>query len=154
MTEATNETLYRRLIGKTITFKKAIEDAEEYAEPGMRASIVDIQQDMRHAHCVPAEQIWTITFSFAGFDDINKPFETANYYDKNGNPCLTAREAGQYKEVDTYYLPGPDGWSDYFSSAEEDPGLTLADEYRSAGHSLPYIAWLEQEIMRLRGAQG
>lgn len=86
--------------GKDVEFLPKIEDYEWYAEGGMRATIVGfvVQDDD------PTDTVIKVQVSFAKFDDYNRRFESANYYDKNGNPCLNAREANMYHVEDWCYM--------------------------------------------------
>jgi hypothetical protein len=98
----------RDLIGRQIVFKDAIHDHEVYTEPHMKATVVSVaKQD---------EDLFKITVNYSLFEEHNKTFESSNYYDKNGTPRLTAREAGFYNVCETIYFDSPDAdpWEKYF----------------------------------------
>lgn len=86
------------IAGKTVEFTDAISNWESYAESGMRAIIVKWQFDEHH------EAVHKLWFNFEPFEEENHKRQNANYYDENGNACLTAVEAGYYNKVDDYYI--------------------------------------------------
>ena len=92
--------------GKVIvaTFGERIEDFEVYPENGMKARIEACRRT--GDGCV------MMVFDYTEFDRHNAALESANYYDKMGVPCLTARQAGMYSAT---------GDPIYFE-ADEDPG--------------------------------
>lgn len=93
--------------GRTVQFTDAAEDLECYAEIGMKAVLLEARQDH--------PEVWVLFLDYAPFDAHNLPLEQSNYYDKNHNPCLTAREAGFYKARDTIYLSDPSSWDHYLT---------------------------------------
>lgn len=147
------------LFGRVVEFGREIEDCENYGEPGMRARIaaIDIEHD-----------VFVVTFDFTEFAEHNRPLEQANYYDKNGVACLTARQAGYYADLDTYYLPEPEIWQPgYFRVIEDEGRLALLEAYalemrasgaatEDAGAESPtrisYTVWLENRLIALRAA--
>lgn len=132
----------KSLIGKTVILRDEIEECENYLEPGMRARIKDIRNSN--------DGVWVFTFDCSGFEAVNAPFETSNWYDDKGVARLTAREAGKYEPVDRYFLPGPEGWSQYFEVEAEDPVLArvLAAFEARPEQGQGYVAWLEAELVR------
>ena len=99
--------------GKTVQFTATAEDLECYAENGMKAILteaVEIDPD-----------VWKVQLKFDAFDEHNLSRESSNYYDKNGNPCLTAREAGFYNPLDWTYLPEPSKWDLYLTVIDDAP---------------------------------
>lgn len=69
---------------------------ENYLEPGMLARVVGMRHD--------GDDVLIADLVLTEFDDYNKQFETNHYYDKNGVPCLTARESGNFSETLALYL--------------------------------------------------
>jgi len=127
-----------------VEFGPRIEDAEAYPEPGMRAMAKRYSQN--------EPDVCRVMFDFAPFDDHNKAFEKANYYDHFGEPTLTAREAGQYKPEDDVYLTPTDEMSPWFSVLPT-ASLALFTEYlkaKESGAALPYVGWLEAQVLVLR----
>jgi hypothetical protein len=130
-------------VGKVVEILPGIEDQEaDYLEPGMLMRITRI--DLRQ------EDLTVVHYDVSEFEDRNRPLETANYYDKNQVPCLTAREAGYFKPQDTIYLPGIESYGQFFKPVDPDGSTKLAEAYAARDDkSLTYVAWCEQEILRL-----
>lgn len=136
---------FDHLIGRVVQFNQGILDAEDYAEPGMRARIVAI---------TPKNGCYKFRFDFAAFDAYNRHLETANFYDKDGDPCLTARESGHYEDMSDYYLNAPETWPDWFCVIEDEAGpqQLLADYFRSRKNGQTYTMWLEQQLLAMKTA--
>lgn len=64
------------------------EDA--YLDTGMKANLIGISLDNTY----DGEEMYRLLFEWKEFSEYNKSKERADYYDKNGVPCLTASEAG------------------------------------------------------------
>jgi hypothetical protein len=124
-----------------IRFTQGAEDFEGYAELHMRARVVSIEER--------SDSVCILTVDFGEFDEHNRQFESSNYFDKSGNACLTAREAGDYKPVDTLYLP-LDG-DIYGFEVEDGLGVALYARYLAAKSSLSYVQWLEAELSAAPG---
>lgn len=120
-----------------VEFKPKIEDLESYPEGSMRGTIVLATE--HH------DEIVKITFDYTKYDAHNAPLEKQNYYDKNGVPNLTAREAGQYKPVEVLYFMETDLVEDYFSEVKND----VYDQYQASGSKLSYVQWLEEAVKEL-----
>ena len=110
-------------IGKIVEFGPNIEDMETYAEAKMRARITKIEPMYTDSPNV-WEHVYKVHVDYSEFEEENAPFETSDYYDKDGRPRLTAREAGFYHVQDTIYMPSPEwedakmgckGWINYFT---------------------------------------
>ena len=145
-----NPDLYYRYLNSIITFKKGCEDLESYCEAGMKAKITGIVLERMEEK--EADLVYKITLDYSQFDDYNKNFETANYYDNNGNPTLTAREAGFYHIQDTLYL-GSDNiwpWSNYFDVEHDSTSNRMFERYsrRTMDTDLTYLKWLETQLSK------
>lgn len=128
-----------------VTFRKGIEDKDDYAEPGMRARLIDCG--------VVRDDVVVFTFDFGEFDADNKAFEKANYYDAKGVACLTPREANAYKPIDTIYFDLDEEVDGLFAIGS-DAELALFAEYVSAtARGVTYVEWLTSEVLRLRGTE-
>jgi hypothetical protein len=128
-----------------VTCKKPIEDNECYAEGGMRAVLVQASAD--------GHDISRITLDFEPYDEFNKSFETANYFDKNRNATLTAREHGSYKHREVYYFESNSKASDIFEPIEEAQYQLMSEYLSTATGGQSYVSWLEQQVIQLRGAK-
>lgn len=134
----------RRALGLTqvVRLKPEIEACENYLEAGMRARIVNVREQQ--------DDVFVVTFDQGEFEKVNKPFESSNYFDEKGVARLNAREAGQYKPVDDYFLPGPSGWDAYFEVEAPTPAAAkiaaafAGREDKDRG----YVSWLEDELAR------
>ncbi|HHJ3076618.1 TPA: hypothetical protein ACPVZG_000408 [Vibrio parahaemolyticus] len=65
-----------------------------FLEPNMRARLVDMELDEKSETNGQEDLTYKFTLDFSEFYTFNKPLAQANYFDKTGNPCLTAEEAG------------------------------------------------------------
>lgn len=127
-----------------VTFLADIGDKESYAEPNMRARLVGVRHDKR-------DEVLMLTFDFEEFSAFNKAFEIANYYDKAGNPTLTASEAGCYKPQDEIYFDTDEPLARLFEVLPDESEV-LFNEFKAAGTGQPYIAWLESLVLKARSA--
>ncbi len=121
-------------IHPVIEFKKGIEDIEGYAEPGIRARVNGAE--------IKCDELADFSLDFCEFDEFNKSFETANYYDKDGVSRLTARQAGYYAPQDSYAFDLK-GNADLYFEVVEDTSLKLYERYKKSGTDESYVQWLE-----------
>lgn len=91
------------LKGKVVEFTRGIEDWECYADQFMRARVTGYRYNP-HNDTEPSEIIHELFFDFSEFEEHNLKYEQNNYWDKNGNATLTAREAGYYKPQESIYF--------------------------------------------------
>ncbi len=123
-------------IHPVIEFKKGIvEEFEQYAETGMRARVNGVV--LKHNY-----ELAYFSVDFNEFEAFNQLFETANYYDKDGNTGLTARQAGRYTSQDSYAFDLKNTVDLYFEVVE-DTSLKLYDRYKKSGATESYVQWLE-----------
>lgn len=126
------------LVGKDIEFLSAVEKYADEFDAGMRATVTGIAPDGDH---------YQIQLTLAKFEDYNRPFETPTYFDSDGKPTLTVREAGYYRMENYLYVE--DNWRDCVKLLD-DTSAGLFDLYlidRAAGSDLTYIAWLETLVL-------
>ena len=123
-----------------IEFTKGVEDLEGYAEPGMRAHVVD--------YLPTRDDVVEVRVNYQIFEEFNRGLEKPNYYDKNSKPTLTAREAGYYNVTETYYVMATDDPTTYFSVI--DPNLGLLQEWQNTDRQKGYVAFLEEQVAALR----
>lgn len=127
-----------------VAFKPEIENFETYAEPNMRCTI-------SKAELMGSDpSIVKVVFNYEKFDEFNKQFESANYYDKNREPCLTAREAKMYKVSEENYFDAETPVSEIFEFLDSN-SILLYSEYLAlnAASELSYVAWLELKVKML-----
>lgn len=122
-----------------VVFKKGVIEKEDYAEPGMRARVLS-------ATAPDGDDVLEIMFDFGEFEDFNRPLEVANYYDKDGKPSQTAREAGFYKPQDRYFYGLNDPLAD---ELEVVPTASLAmfEEFKALNSTDSYVEWLEKQVL-------
>ena len=120
-----------------ITFTAECEAMEGYPEAGMKARVLAVTAEDRDIYRVKAD--------FQSFDEHNKAFESANYYDKNGIATLTARQVGFYKPVDDFYLT-PDEGPEYFA-IDDAKSVELFERFNKSGYTGTYIQWLEEQLV-------
>ena len=85
----------------------SVDDLESYIEIGMRAEITGGREN--------GNDVLMFNLDYSKFSKFNESFEIANYYDANGVPCLTARQAGHYKDQDTLHLMATDRLESIFA---------------------------------------
>lgn len=122
-----------------VTFRPGVADKEGYLEAGMRgrfASVGPVRDDMFKVHVDLAE-----------FDEFNRQFESATYYDKDRVPCLTAREAGFYKGAKETFYVSLDEDVDLSCCVEAPERLQLFAMYKAAGVKMSYVQWLEDRVL-------
>lgn len=143
MTEDTKNT-FDHLIGRAVEFGSKIEECESYLEPGMWGRILSITYT--------GDECYRFKIKIDEFDPHNIPLETTNYYDKDGKPTLSARQAGHYQAEDDYYLPNPEDWDEYFVilAEGEDFSALLAEYIADPGTSRSYTHWLERKVLELK----
>lgn len=117
-------------------------ELEAYAEPKMRAHLiaVDLQRD----------DVAVLKVDYSAFDDFNKAFEQANYYDAQGNPTLTAREAGEYAPQEDLYVMASDDLQVQMLAILPSDSQALIEEFKGSGHA-NYVRWLEEQLAAARG---
>lgn len=142
-------------IHPVVEFLSEIEHQEGYAEKGMRGRLISAGEDFGMV---------VLTVDVGEFADFNRSLESANHYDKDGVPRLTAREAGMYPESghERVYLASDQasGIDESFDESFDEvfrvldaEALALYQEYQRLGSELSYIAWLEQQVLKLRGGR-
>jgi hypothetical protein len=144
MTDAT-KTSFDHLVGRVVEFGAGIDECESYIEVGMWGRILRITDC--HDDC------YKFYIKLDEFDEHNIPLETSNYYDKQGQARLTAREAGHYEPEDSIYLPEPAQWDKYFviKAEGEDVSALLAEYIANPGEARSYTHWLELKVLALKG---
>lgn len=124
----------------TVEFVHGIEDLECYPEKGMRATIISIADDRDH-------DVMKMRVSYEKFDEFNKAFESHNYFDRAGQPVLTAREANYYTVEETIYVMASDDINKYMQILSES-STALYDAYRLEAPSISYTLWLENLVQQ------
>lgn len=118
-----------------VEFLASVEALEGYAEPHMRATIVDAEDY--------GDSTVRIKLSYAKYDEYNRQFESANYFDRNQNPVWTAREAGHYNVDDHIFVMDTDKFDTLFKELKD---TRLFDQYTAACTGESYVAWLEGQL--------
>lgn len=120
-------------VGKNIEFLAGVDNLEDYAEPNMRARVIG-WSDMGDG-CI------VVSLDYSDFDEYNKKFESRNYFDRNGTPCLSAREAGYYKVKDHIFMEA--STVDDIIRCIDDRYTKLHRLYKSSVFDGNYSDWLE-----------
>lgn len=120
--------------------KGAADYVEAYPEGGMRATILDIHVD--------EPDVLFLRVSYAAFDEYNKAYESSNFYDKDGQPTLTAREANCYTLNENLYVMGADRINRLFTLM----GVTVSklhEQYKAecGDKGITYVQWLEAKVL-------
>ncbi len=81
-----------------VKFLSGIEDQETCIDRGMYGRIINV----RHEH----DDVYVMYIDLSDFEGHNDSVAQHNYYDSDGNPTKTAKEAGQYPEngIETFYV--------------------------------------------------
>lgn len=124
-----------------IEFGKEAPDFEVFAEAGMRAHLKDVVYRA-------ADEV-IIEVDYSAFEEYNKSFEVADYYDKNRQPTLTPREAGVYTGDDSFYVAANQELDEIFTVLSDDQSA-LVKEF-VASDSTSYVRWLEEQLIAARG---
>ena len=135
----------QHLIGKTVKFLNKIEEMEVNADPNQRARILSITGEDLDSED-KCEHVYIVTFDYSEFEEYNKKFASANFYDKNENPTLTAHEAGVYTQHEKAYFGSPDIWpfEDYFALLD-DRTSALIEKFKQSDET-DYVTWLENQV--------
>ena len=120
-----------------ITFMPDCENLESYPEAGMKARVLEVIPD--------DDDIYRVKVDFEPFAEHNKAFESANYFDKNGKPTLTAHQAGYYKPVDVFYLTPNEGPE--YLTIDDAKGVELFERFSKSGYPGTHIQWLEEQLV-------
>ena len=120
-----------------VEFTAGVKNFEWCIEPQMRATVTSVRFDARI-------EMWCVELDLEGFQDYNEDFMSHQYYDANGTPCLSAKEAGQWPKTETLFVY----WRD---SAVEDYFTTVSDNgvyklYLEEETTLTYVQWMEQRL--------
>lgn len=132
------------LVGKTITILPNIVMGEpDYIEVGMKAKILAIND--------ADAEVTILKIDLEPFDEVNRPLETACYYDANQNPRLTAREAGCYSPQMEIYA-GPLSEIEEWVKIDHDGAVRdlLKDFEATRQGEETYLAWLERQVLVIR----
>ena len=122
-----------------VTFRKGVEEGEGYLEAGMRGRITGSRTS--------GDGVFSLTVDLNEFGEFNTAFETANYYNNQGMPVLTAREAGFYPK---------DGIDQLYVSENLDPYLEVLSDNQTELHQRylsarkpneTYVEWLERALL-------
>lgn len=126
-----------------IRFTKQVDECEAYAEEGMLARLEKFGK---------LDQDGSLSFyvNFAGLEDANKSLESSTYYDKNGQPTLTAREAGYYHDIESYWAGNVTELDKLFTVV--DPSMQmLLDAYNDEkNEGETYQDWLISQALPMK----
>jgi len=132
------------LIGKIITITPITVQAEpDYIEAGMKARVLSVNDS--------DPEVTILTIDVGSFSEFNQALETSNYYDAKGVPCLTAREAGHYRDHMDIYV-GPMSEIEEWIKLDTDNAVAslMEDFSRTRDGDEPYLAWLERNLIAAR----
>ena len=127
----------------SVEFKKLIDNLEGYAESGMRSWITNVALQ---------NNIIIVSFSYVAYEKHNQPYESSNWFNKYGNPILTARQANMYNVVENYYFELADNPNDYFTHINTNTQSKLQDKFNATRFpEETYVAWLERQVIAALG---
>jgi len=117
-----------------------VDELESYAEAGMRARIERVERGQ--------DDVIRLHLDYTEFEAYNQAFESANYFDKDGQATLTARQAGHYKPQDVVYVSASCLLGDLFVF-ETGPGHALFQRWMEQGEGRSYMKFLEDQLFQL-----
>jgi len=123
-----------------ITFTDACEELEGYADPGMKAIVISAFEQAD-------EEGLQIVVDYEPFDAHNQAIELPNYFDKAGNPTLTARQANFYRPQENYFLDLSGKGEAMFTIDGADRRELFARYEAQTGRKIQYITWLEDQVL-------
>lgn len=129
--------------GLVIEFGEGVEDIDAYPETNMRARLLGVE--------IRPDDIAILKVDYSLFDEFNKSFESANYWDNFGTPRLTAREAGYYKAQEDIAVTASRDLASVVSILD-DKTRSLISEYEASSHK-NYVRWLEDQLMAARASK-
>lgn len=102
--------------GKLFECTSAIEELEIELDPGMLVRFDIIKQDAF------SDVVIRLELNTTGLANINDPLMKPNFYDKDGSPVLTAKEANRWPADDRHivFVASEDNFEDYFVEKIED----------------------------------
>lgn len=124
-----------------ITFTAACEELEGYADAGMKAIVISVAERTN-------DEVLKITVDYAPFDAHNLSLELPNYYDKDNQPTLTARQANLYKPQEDFYLDLTGKGAEMFTIDGEDRRELYQQYVTQTAGKIQYITWLEDQVLR------
>lgn len=130
-------------IKPVVTFNKRVEGKYCYAESHMRARVIGAE----FCH----DDVIKFKVDYSEFEEFNKAYESAKYYDDKVYPTLTARQAGRYKVTEIIY-EGAD--SEVCFDVEESNRLKVYELYKQDSNDLSYVQWLEDKVTRMMETVG
>ena len=132
------------LVGQDIEFLRQNPEIDDYYEAGMRACVTRVRVEMDD----PRDEVKTIKIEvvFSPFDEYNKAFEGRNYYDREGKPTLTAREAGFYKENDTLWFAEGSPEIEKTIMVVDPKYRAVMELWQQSGSDKPLNAWLVDQV--------
>jgi len=125
----------------TVEFLKSPWD-ESCAEKGMRGNIIRVYSD---------SDCHIVEFDLSKHEEHNKAFEVRDYYDSDGIPRLTAREAGCYTQIDSVYISKgtfDEELNEIVTFIDENPVYRMYLKDRVSGQS--YVHFLENLVQELQ----
>ncbi|MDK9789784.1 hypothetical protein [Vibrio sp. D431a] len=133
---------------------------ECYLEPNMRARLVSLNLSPLCEPLTGAEDeeiVFRFTLDFAEFHESNKVFAEPSWLDKNGQPTLTAEEAGYRPENDRLVYDHRITSGSMFFDLEDEGASELFSKYQlemeSAHVQVNYTTWLEQKLLSMQSAK-
>lgn len=124
-----------------IEFGKEASEFEVFAEVGMRAHLKSVEYRA-------ADEV-VLEVDYSAFEEHNKSFEVVDYYDKNHQPILTAREAGAYTGEDSFYVAANQKTDEIFTVLSDDQSALIKEFAASSASN--YVQWLEEQLIAARG---
>lgn len=122
---------------------------DNFLEPNMRARLVNMELDEKTVTGGREDLTYKFTLDFSEFNTFNKPLAQANYFDKNGNPCLTAEEAGHKPKSNKDIVYHSITHGKIFFDLAPDSSTKIYEHYLSGinEHGFnSYLAYLENMV--------
>ncbi len=129
------------IVGRCVVLKDRIVNCRSYARPGMRARVRKVRLSSEGGNRI-------VTLDFGEFDTHNRALETSDWQDRQRVICLTAREAGEYQEVEDYVIVGDEDLSCFMEPIDAGPAQALLRAFLATGRQQSdYTSWLEERLV-------
>ena len=125
-----------------IEFAARAMDFEWCIEPKMRATVIGMK-------CSLIPHLFEVEVDLEGFHEYNEDLMSRSYYDVNGEPCLTAKEFGDWPKTETLFVNDDDDMDGYLTVLHPNR-LQVYAAYLKSGQEVPYTEWMEQRLIECR----
>jgi len=99
------------------------------------------------------DNCFSFVFTVEDYNDHNVVYETANYYNSNGDACLTATDANMHPRrnhmKEDVYFTNDDRVEEWFEIVSDDASELYKRYADTAADGSSYVEWLEKKVVEL-----